>query len=65
MRVNKEGLFINTPLKPATRAGLSSSPKLRMSSPLKSPTTKKSKIATKTSPRRVNTAGYGSPDRVS
>lgn len=54
--------MINSPLK--SKAGLSSSPKLRMSSPLKSPTAKKSKIATNTSPRRVNTAGMASPERA-
>ena len=61
-RINKEGLMINSPVK--SKTGLSSSPKMRMSSPLKSPTSKKSKIATNTSPRRVNTAGMASPDRA-
>lgn len=66
MRINKEGLFINAPIKQSsTILGISSSPKLRMSSPLKSPSHKKSKIATKTSPRRVGTAGMGSPERSS
>ena len=61
-RINKDGLFINSPTKP--RTSIRSSPKMRMSSPLRSPTGKKSKITTNTSPRRTMTAGSASPERM-
>ena len=66
LRINKEGLFITSPVKaPITLSGLSNSPKAKLSSPLRSPVRTKSKISTNTSPRRVKTTNMGSPDRTS
>ena len=65
VRINKEGLFVTSPVKGVKTSGLSSSPTTRMESPLRSPMRQKLKISTNTSPRRVRTSGFGSPDRTS